>query len=245
MLLLLICPGLISCQHALQSESGLFDVPLERNPRVAVDGIWMWGGGNPYANERFGRIYIAPMEVSIAGNKGNERFLPYLQKQMAEDMTRSISKALEEANKDNHANWRLTQNPAEADIRIETALVRFKPQKPGVRVVSMVATLFAPVPGMSRITTFSGAGDIAIEVAIRDCRNNRLLLAFRDSNRKQIRLFHAEAYCRRGNARVNLREWAEGVGYLIRTCAFDRLGYDSLKEKVEHRPMRDVIRSRM
>ncbi len=235
----------VGCQHALHSESGLFDVALEKNPRLAVDGIWMWGGGNPYARVRTGRIYIAPLKVDRVKNKKNERFLPYLQERMHEDMTRSISTALKEANAHNHAFWKLTDKPERADIRIDTALVRFKPQKPGVRLVSMVATLFAPVPGMSRITTFSGAGDIAIEVAIRDCRDNKLLLAFRDSNRKQIRLFHAEAFARHGNAQVNLREWAEGMGRLIRVCAFDRLGYDSLKDKLRYRPMRDVLRSRM
>lgn len=244
-LFLLTCLLLVSCQHALQSESGLFDVALEKNPRIAVDGIWMWGGGNPYADVHSGRIYIAPLNVERVLNKVNQRYLPYLQKQMNEDMTRSIGAALEEANETNNASWSLTDKPELADIRIDTALVRFKPQKPGVRVVSMVATLFAPVPGMSRITTFSGAGDIAIEVAIRDCRDNKLLLAFRDSNRRQIRLFHAEAYARSGNAQVNLREWAEGMGHLIRVCAFDRLGYDSLKDKLRHRPMRDVLRSRM
>lgn len=244
-LILLTCVLLVGCRHVLHSESGLFDVALEKNPKIAVDGVWMWGGGNPYARVRRGRIYIAPLGVESVKNKANHRYLPYLQKQMHEYMVRSIEAALKEANAQNHAYWSLTGNPEAADIRIDTALVRFKPQNPGVRVVSMVATLFAPVPGMSRITTFSGAGDIAIEVAIRDCRDNKLLLAFRDSNRRQIRLFHAEAYARYGNAQVNLREWAEGMGRLIRVCAFDRLGYDSLKDKLRHRPTRDVLRSRM
>lgn len=244
-LMLLTCVWLVGCRHTLHSESGLFDVTLEKNPRIAVDAIWMWGGGNPYARVRRGRIYISPLVVQGVKNKTNQRYLDYLQKQMNEDMTRSINAALKEANAHNHAYWKLTSDSAAADIRIDAALVRFRPQNPGVRVVSMVATLFAPVPGMSRITTFSGAGDIAIEVTIRDCRDNKLLLAFRDSNRKQIRLFHAEAYARHGNAQVNLREWAETMGRLIRVCAFDRLGYDSLKDKLRHRPMRDVLRSRM
>ncbi len=35
------------------------------------------------------------------------------------------------------------------------------------------------------------------------------------------------------------------MGRLIRVCAFDRLGYDSLKDKLRYRPMRDVLRSHM
>ena len=106
-LVLLSCMLLVNCRHTFSSESGLFTETLERSPNVAVDGIWMWGGGNPYASERYGYIYIAPMKVDIVKEKKNERFLPYLQKQMAEDMNLNICKAPGEANKHNHAHWKL------------------------------------------------------------------------------------------------------------------------------------------
>ncbi len=76
----------------------------------------MWGGGNTYARVRTGRIYIAPLKVDRVKNKQNERFLPYLQERMHEDMARSISDALKEANAHNHASWKLTDKPERADI---------------------------------------------------------------------------------------------------------------------------------
>jgi hypothetical protein len=56
------------CRHTLKSESGLYDVKLERSMKVGVDGVWLWGKGNPYANQKSGRVYIAPMNVSHVKN---------------------------------------------------------------------------------------------------------------------------------------------------------------------------------
>ena len=50
---------LCSCiQQQLVSESGLYDVKLERNLKAGVDGGWTWGEGNAYSKQKNGAIYI-------------------------------------------------------------------------------------------------------------------------------------------------------------------------------------------
>lgn len=236
-MMLLLTTG---CRHTLESESGLYDVKLERNIKVGVDGIWLWGKGNPYASQKSGRVYIAPMDVSHVKD-ADPHMLKLLQVQMYSNMVTSIGTSLKEVSKANGADWRVTSNPAEACVRIDTALVHFKPQRPGFRLLSILST-FAPVPGVSTVAGYIGEGDICLESTIRDSRTGTLLGAFKDSNRKKARLYTAEAYEASGNADVNLREWAERMGKTLRECGLDQLGHGgTLKKKIEERSVIDGV----
>lgn len=229
--LLLVTTG---CRHTLESESGLYDVKLERSLKLGVDGAWTWGKGNPYANQRSGRVYISPMNVSRVKD-ADAHLLKLLQIQMYSNMVTSIGTSLMESNKANGTDWRVTSNPAEACVRIDTALVHFKPQRPGFRLLSALA-MFAPVPGASTVAGYLGEGDVCLECTIRDARTGTLLAAFKDSNRKKARLYTEEAYRASGNADVNLQEWAERMGRTFRECGLDKLGRGgTLREKIEER----------
>ncbi len=241
-LMLLVMTG---CRHTLESESGLYAVRPERNAKVAVDGIWLWGGGNPYAEQKSGRIFIAPMDVSHVKNT-DSHLLKLLQAQMYSNMVTAIGTSLKEINKANGTNWKVTDNPAEAHVRIDTALVHFKPQRPGLRVLSLVLGIFSPVPGTSHVAAYFGEGDVCLECTLRDTGTGQLLAAFKDSNRKKARLYTAEAYSRTGNADVNLQEWADGLGRIFRECGLDRLGKGgTLREKIDNRTLIDAVRVRM
>ena len=241
-MMLLVTTG---CRHTLRSESGLYHVELERNYKVAADGVWLWGGGNPYAAQKVGRVYVAPMDVSHVRD-ADAHLLQLLQIQMYSNLVTSIGTSLKEANKVNGTDWRVTDNPAEACVRIDTALVHFKPQRPVFRVLSGVFSIFSPVPGAGSVAAYLGEGDVCLECTFRDIRTGQLLLAFKDSNRKKARLYTAEAYSAEGNADVNLQDWAERIGHTFRACGLDKLGVGgTLKQKIEERSVIDAVRVRM
>ena len=243
MLLTLLC---VSCaqQHTLTSESGLYDVQLHRSLKSSVNGGWTWGGGNPYRHQKSGLLYIAPLDITKV-EKAQPELAPLMVHQMHDYMVTYVSKALQEGNAANKHNWKLTDDPGKAHIRVDTALVHFRPQRPLLRLLSSFGGHFIKVPGISNVVGKFAEGDICIELTIRDGKTGQLLLACKDSNRKSARLISADAYKKSGNADVNLRAWAERLGRLIRHCSPDFLGDRTLREKIRNRPITDVITDRL
>ena len=233
---------LCSCiQQQLVSESGLYDVKLERNLKAGVDGGWTWGEGNAYSKQKNGAIYIAPLDISLVEKK-QPKLAPLMVPQMHDYVVQYVSNALDEANKANKTNWKLTDKPDEATVRVDMALVRFRPQRPGLRLLSGLGGHFIKIPGISDVVGKFSKGDICMEMTIRDGRTGRLYLACKDSNRKTARLISSEAYKRKGNADVNLRGWAQKLARVIRECFPDRLGNETLKQKIEERSWWNVAK---
>ncbi len=230
---LLLCLLCTSCGYKnLHSESGLYNVTLHEHLKSPVDGIWTWGKGNPYLTQKSGYIYIAPLDISKVVHD-NPATAPLMQPQMHDYMVQAFVEILKDANKKNHSNWQLTFDPAQANIRIDTALVHFEPQRPGLRVIGEFLRLTSPIPGVSRVVGKFSKGDITIEATIRDTKTNQLLLAFKDSNRKPTRLFHAEAYTATGNADINLRSWAHVLAHICRLSWYDEMGNSTLQKKFQ------------
>jgi hypothetical protein len=229
-----------SCQQNLKSESSLYNVQLKHNPKVLVDGIWSWGKGNPYAGQKSGSIYIHPLDVSLV-----RRAYPQESKlmviQMQDYLVQAIAKELKAINAANHCHWVLTTNPSAADICIKTAIVKFKPQKPSLKAASAVGSVVMSMPGVNHILGSIADGDIRIEGTMRDARSGQLLLAFKDSNRKKVRIYTEEAYRATGNADANLKEWAGNIAKVIRMSAYDKMGNGTLKEKVKQRSYFNVF----
>lgn len=232
---------LSSCGHTLQSESGLYNVSLERNFKMPVKGFWTWGKGNPYAHQKTGSIYIHPLDVSRVA-KEYPNLAPLFQIQMQDYTVQAIAKSLREINAANNCNWTITTNPAQADVCIHMALVHFRAQHPGVGVAASVGSLLSPIPGMGTVVGSMAAGDICIECTMRDTKTGQLLMAFKDENRKKAHLYNKEAYSSTGNADINLKEWAEDMAKVIRGSAFDQIGDDTLRAKIiERSTFRAVI----
>lgn len=243
-LLLFASVLLTSCGHTLKSESGLYDVKLKHYGKLPVDGIWTHGKGNPYAAKKGVCIYVNPLDVSKVRDKHPEmaRVMVY---QMQDYVVQAIAEALRESNAANNANWRLTTNLAEADMRIDMALVHFVPQRPGLKLLSLVGKVAAPVPAVGSVLGTVAEGDICLECTMRDCRTNKLLLAFKDSNRKKARFYTEEAYQRDGNADVNLQAWARDMARLIRNSAPDLLGDKTLEDKVDEMSIGQALKLRL
>ena len=236
----------VSCSmlRTLDSESGLYDVKLERNRKALVDGGWTWGGGNPYAGQKQGAIYIAPLDISKVEKKQPE-LAPLMAQQMHEYVVKSVSKTLNEGNAANGTEWTLTQDPAKATVRVDMAVVHFRPQRPGLRILSSIGGYFVKVPGVSDVVGSFAKGDICLEMTIRDGKSGKLLLACKDSNGKTARLISADAYRRSGNADANLRYWAERLAYLIHLGSGNTLGDKTLKEYINDRSWGEVIKERI
>ncbi len=238
--------GLSSCSqmYNLESETGLYKVKLVHTMKSGVDGVWSWGKGNPYVDQKEGKIYIAELRVDLIKDE-YPRGADFMVRRMRRYVSEAAQKALEESNAANQANWQLTENESEADIRVDMAIASFRPQKPILRVASTVGGFFSPVPGVSSVATRYSQGDIGIEMTIRNVKDGRLLFACKDSNREMTGLIEKEAYRRGGNADVNLRVWADRLGKLIRSCSPDRLGTRSIRDRARERTWWDVVTTRL
>lgn len=247
MSVLLIAAAALCCScgslRSLKSESGLYDVELKHSGKALVDGAWAWGGGNPYEKVKQGSIYVAPMDIRKV-EKEYPDLAPLMVTQMHEYMVQEISKALKETNV-NGRNWSIAASPEKANVRVDVALVRFAPQRPGLRVASTIGSPFIKIPGVSTVVGNFTEGDIGIELTIRDAKDGKLLFACKDSNRKKARLISAEAYSKTGHADVNLRHWAEKLANLVRLASGDSLGGKTLMEYVNSRSWGSVIRQRI
>lgn len=242
--LLVVLASSCSMVRTLKSESGLYNVKLERHAKVYVDGIWTWGKGNPYEHDKNGSIYIAPLDISKV-QKAQPKLAPLMVPQMHDFVVKEVSKSLREANAANGTNWHLAKSPSEATIRVDMALVHFRPQRPGMRVLSSLGGPFVKIPGVSDVVGNFAKGDICLEMTIRDTKTGQLLLACKDSNGDSAWLISAEAYSKKGNADVNLRHWAERLAYLVRISAHDKLGDKTLKQLIKKRGWGEVISERL
>lgn len=244
----LLMLALLSCScsmfRTLKSESGLYDVKLERSMKASVDGWWAWGKGNPYAAQKKGGIYMAPMDISKVVKDEPER-APLMVQQMHEYMVQEVMKSLKESNAANGTDWQVVDDEKKAQLRVDVALVHFRPQRPGLRLLSFLGGPFIKVPGVSDVVGSFSEGDICIELTIRDAKTGQLYFACKDSNRKKARLYSAAAYSTSGNADVNLHYWAERLAHLIRISSPDQMGQGTLQKKVEERSWVDVIEDKV
>ncbi len=169
----------------------------------------------------------------------------FMVRRMRRYITESAAKALAESNAANDADWQLTEKEEQADVRVDMAMVSFRPQKPMLRVISTIGGIFSPVPGVSSLGTRYSQGDVGIEMTIRNVKDGRLLFACKDSNRKMTGLLSKSAYRPGGNADVNMRIWADRLGKLIRSCSPDRLGKGTLRDRTKNRSWWEVFKKRL
>ncbi len=245
LLFLVACGLLASCSQNLKSESGLYDVELVHSYKIAVDGAWTHGQGNPYAHQKTGKICVSPLYVTTRVAEEEPELSLELIRHMDGYMENHLGRALAESNKANNTNWSIVPTPQGADIRIDLAIVRLRKQKPGLNILSQVAGVASPVPGVSSALGRIAKGDICIEGTIRDCRTGKLLLAFKDSNRKAVHLYQSAAYSQSGQADASLDNWAEDIAEIIRASAWDRLGDGTLQEKIQQRGVGGALKARM
>lgn len=241
--LLLLCLLLSSCGHTLKSESGLYNVKLESSYKLPVKGIWFSGRALHYKEQAKGRVYVAPLNIDAIVNDDPEA--AHEMKQMMSSYVKEyLSKCFAEIRNANHTDWDITESEAEADLRVDIAIVHFKRQRPFLRIFTEVASNWSPVPMTSSLAAPLSEGDICIEMTIRDARNHELHMALKDANPGKPRYFQAAAYKSYGNGITGMRIWALKLALVIREAAADRGKGRSLKQRVEDMNLFDVIEHR-
>lgn len=232
---------LTSCGHdrTLKSESGLYNVELETSFRIPVNGAWFSGTGQKYTAQKKGAIYIAPLDVQAIAAEYPEESVS-MKKEMEDFVAAALDVSLRDLNQTNKVFWCQTLNPAAADIRVDMAVVDFKPQRPFLRGLVDLFSFWSPVPMTSTLAAHITSGDICLEMTIRDARTGELLMALKDENSAKPRYYRAEAYSSSGNATANLRAWAHKLARIIREAANDRNGGKTLRQRLEEMDLLDA-----
>lgn len=225
----------------LQPESGLFDAPLQHHYKVALDGFYIAEDAEQVPLPETGSICVMPMSVDMVKDADGEEYLTAMQQHMLDYMQTELRDALKECFP--AGEWTVTQDATQATLRVDTALVRFRPQSPFLRLGVEAAGAFVSAPLLSREVKSYAKGDICIEGALRLCRDNSLLYAFKDSNRETAALYTAEAYQRTGNAELSLRIWAKKLARFIYASAYARLHGDNVRRLIEERPLLDTAKA--
>lgn len=233
--------GLSSCGPSLRSESGLYNVKLERSIKADVDGFWISSQPNPYAKQRSGLIYIAPLDIRVVRAKFPDMAGP-LATQMHGHMIDKMASSIAKMNKESHLSWNITSDRSKADISIELAVVKFSPQNSHLKVLNAVGGWFIPVPGVSTAIGSFAAGNIVVEGVFRDARRGTVMAAFKDSNRATTRLYDKNAYKDLGHADKNMQHWAERIANVIYVTHFDESGRVTLRDDIKNRSVSDVIK---
>lgn len=230
-----------SCAHdrTLKSESGLYNVELEKTYKIPVSGAWFSGTGSKYAGQKTGAIFIAPLNVqAIVAEYPDESVT--MKKEMESFVAAALDVSLRDLNQSNNVFWCQTLNPAAADIRVDMAVVDFKPQRPFLRGLIDLLSFWSPVPMTSTLAAPITSGDICLEMTIRDARTGELLMALKDENSAKARYYRADAYSSSGNATANLRAWSHKLARIIREAANDRSGGKTLRQRLEETDLLDA-----
>lgn len=209
-LILLLLSALLCQCTSLQSESGLYDVRLERNVKLDVQGSWFTDTPSTETRQEQGSLYLAPLDIQRVCEDEPE-LSPILQQKMGEYMQEGIAAALQEA----QSAWTIAPAAENATLRIDLAIVHFRPQKPLLNLAGHITSNFIPVPFVGNATDAIAGGDIVLEGTIREVKTGKLLFAFKDSNRKKGKLYNGTMFTKLGPAEASLKSWAYSMSQLI------------------------------
>ena len=188
-------------------------------------------------------MYVAPLNVSAIAQQDPEA-AEEMKKMMGAYVKEFLGKSFTEIRNANHTDWDITDSAADADLRVDIAVVHFKRQKPYLRIFTEVASNWSPVPMTSSLASPLSAGDICIEMTVRDTRSNELLMAIKDANPGKPKYFQSSAYQSYGNGIAGMRLWALKLAIVIRETAADRSHGQSMKERLEDMNLFDVVKHR-
>lgn len=241
-LLFLLCCLSLTCCIREQRTQVLSNVPLNRSLKVAVDGYYVRPDSEKKVLPMRGSIYVAPMDVSQVKDE-DEDTLSAMQQVMHRYLCDEVAAALKEVCPS--GEWVLTDDADHATLLYQTALVRFRPQRPLLRGVVGIVASFVNIPVVSRVVKRYAKGDICIEGAVRLRETDTLLAAFKDSNRESTALYESAAYRPTGNAEVNLRIWAKKMARFIYADACMNRDGKSFEQLLEERSVGDTIHAYM
>jgi len=227
---------------ALKSKSGLYGVTLQYNYKIPLDAYWVSNLPIDLKNKEKCEIFIAPLNIDLI-DEDYAITAESLRESMARFMHEDLNKIFKIKNKKNKINWHVTDKISEAELRLDIAVVKFKPQHPILKFISTVGGYFIPIPGVSTVADYIAAGDIEIEGIISDAKTKKLYFAFKDKNRKAIRIYNSDAYSNVGAAEGNLRYWSKFIAEIIFNGNIDSNGTFNLKTLLDKRTNTDRLKN--
>ncbi len=199
---------LTSCAVDLKPTGHLITHTLVHEPGAKTDGQWRTSKTGMYKNLKKGALYFSPLDTSLIDKEYPEEAVQ-LRHQMHGHIVKYIGQAITDTNRELNLQWRLTDSPADATIRIDMQIVKLKPTKTAANILSFIGSLISPIPGTSTVISSFTKGSIGIEGCIADGKTGEHLYEFKDTNRDRTFLFSFNDYKRFGHSEKYMENWAK------------------------------------
>ncbi|MBT9449859.1 DUF3313 family protein [Akkermansia glycaniphila] len=212
----------VGCQRDLTPVSPLITHPLTHESDCPLDGIWSAHKTGEFIKRKTLYVHFAPLGTTLIEGKYPKE-AQAMKKLMHDHLVKYVGTGLQDINNRAHTNWQVTETPGQADIVIETAIVKLKPTKGVVNAIGTIGSFFSPIPGTGTIISQFTKGGIGIEGRIVDTRTKRSLFEFKDTNKDNTIIFSFNDYGRFGHDEESLEKWAKILAKLIVEGAKDTL----------------------
>lgn len=212
----------VGCQRDLTPVSPLITHPLVHEKTCPLDGVWSAPKTGDFTKRKTLYVHFAPLGTTFIEGKYPKE-AQAMKKLMHDHLVKHVGAGLADINNMAHTDWQVTETPGQADIVIETAIVKLKPTQGVVNAIGTIGSFFSPIPGTGTIISQFTKGGIGIEGRIVDTRTKRPLFEFKDTNKDETILFSFNDYGRFGHDEESLEKWAQILAKLIVTGAKDAL----------------------
>ncbi len=212
----------VGCQRDLPPGSPLITHPLVHESSCPLDGIWSARKTGELTKRKTLYVHFSPLGTTLIEGKYPKE-AQAMKTLMHDPLVKHVGGALAEIHNKAHTNWQVTEKPGQADIVIETAIVKLKPTKGVINAIGTIGSFFSPIPGTGTIISQFTKGGIGIEGRIVDTRTKRSLFEFKDTNKDETIIFSFNDYGRFGHDEESLEKWAQILAKLIISGAKDTL----------------------
>lgn len=199
---------LTACTVDLKPTGHLITHTLIHEPGAKTDGLWRTTKTGLYKNLKKGSLYFSPLDTSLIDKEYPEEAVQ-LRRQMHDHIVKYIGQAISDTNRELNLQWRLTNTPADATIRIDMQIVKLQPTKNAANILSFIGSLFSPIPGTGTVISSFTKGAIGIEGCIADGKTGEHLYEFKDTNRDRTLLFSFNDYKRFGHSEKYMENWTK------------------------------------
>lgn len=199
---------LTACSVDLTPKGHLITHTLVHEPGAKTDGLWRTSKTGLYKDLKEGALYFSPLDTSLIDKTYPEEAVQ-LRRQMHDHIVKYIGQAITDTNREMNLQWRLTESPDDATIRIDMQIVKLRPTKNGTNILSFIGSLFSPIPGTSTVISSFTKGSIGIEGCIADGKTGEHLYEFKDTNRDRTLLFSFNDYKRFGHSEKYMENWTK------------------------------------
>jgi len=215
-----MCMGCSSLKVAPAPDSGYIPHPEEMAPwpqRAAfAQRIWFKDKAKFYATRtRFTKICFSPTRTDFLRSPGWWDKLNSAGQKNYQNDTQTMAKYMDDTlrkvfRNDPSNRFEVVECPDKNTIVYEFAIVELRPTKVAINLGGTVLGFVRTGAGL--VTAVAGSkGSMAIEVTVRDGRDNALLISWADRRVDRLSLFSFRDFVKYAHARRAVQEWADEV----------------------------------